>query len=150
MKNPMRHSKNKLNKGFPVWVWGFTAVILTAIVGFLVLRQVNPKGNSSPLEITIAQAAEKRGQGAYILDVRQPEEWIQFHIPGAILIPLGELPSRLNEVPKDREVVVVCRTGRRSAQGRDILRDAGYSEVTSMAGGVTQWQAQGLPITTGE
>ena len=150
MKNPMRHSKSKPQKGFPVWVWGFTAVILTAIVGFLVLRQVNPKSKSYPLEITIAQAAEKREQGAYILDVRQPEEWIQFHIPGAILIPLGELSSRLSEVPKDREVVVVCRTGRRSAQGRDILRNAGYTEVTSMSGGVTQWQAQGLPIATGE
>jgi rhodanese-related sulfurtransferase len=63
---------------------------------------------------------------------------------------LGELPKRLNEVPKDREVVVVCRTGHRSAQGRDILLSAGFTKVTSMAGGMTQWQAQGLSIATGQ
>jgi rhodanese-related sulfurtransferase len=93
---------------------------------------------------------EKRDQGAFILDVRQPEEWQQFHIPGATLIPLGELPNRLNEVPKDKEIVVVCRTGHRSAQGRDILLNAGFPMVTSMDGGVTQWQTQGLAIATGQ
>jgi rhodanese-related sulfurtransferase len=84
------------------------------------------------------------------LDVREPSEWTQFHIPGATLIPLGDLPKRLNEVPKDRVVVVVCRTGNRSAQGRDILLNAGFTNITSMAGGVTQWQVQGLPIATGQ
>ena len=58
--------------------------------------------------------------------------------------------SRLSEVPKDRQVVVYCRTGNRSAQGRDILKNAGYTLVTSMAGGITQWQAQGLPVITGQ
>ncbi len=103
-----------------------------------------------PAEISVAEAADQREQGAFILDVRQPEEWQQFHIPGATLIPLGELPNRLNEVPKDRPVVVVCRTGHRSAQGRDILLNAGFTQVTSMAGGVTEWQAQGLPVATGQ
>jgi rhodanese-related sulfurtransferase len=70
---------------------------------------------------------------------------VQFHISGATLIPLEDLPNRLNEIPKDREVVVVCRTGHRSAQGRDILTQAGFTNVTSMAGGMTEWQAQGLP-----
>ncbi len=102
-----------------------------------------------PAEISIPQAAEKRAQGAFILDVRQPDEWNQVHIPGATLIPLGELSSRLKEVPTDREVVVVCRSGNRSQQGRDILRSAGYTQVTSMAGGVVQWQAQGLPVVSG-
>jgi rhodanese-related sulfurtransferase len=103
-----------------------------------------------PLEITVAQAAQNRDQGAFILDVREPSEWTQFHIPGATLIPLGDLPNRLNEVPKDRQVVVVCRTGHRSAQGRDILLQAGFTQVTSMAGGMTAWQAQGLPVATGQ
>ena len=91
-----------------------------------------------------------REEGAFILDVREPSEWTQFHIPDATLIPLAELPNRLNEVPKDSKVVVVCRTGRRSAEGRDILLNAGFTQVTSMAGGVTQWQTQGLPIATGQ
>ncbi|MBU3927578.1 MAG: rhodanese-like domain-containing protein [Bacteroidetes bacterium] len=90
-----------------------------------------------------------RDQGAFILDVREQSEWDQFHIPGATLIPLGELPNRLNEVPKDKTVVVVCRTGHRSAQGRDILLNAGFTQVTSMTGGVTEWQAQRLETVTG-
>ena len=130
--------------------WGIIAFFLVAVAGYIGWRLLKPPVQSFPLEITTAQAVEKRAQGAFILDVRQPEEWAQFHIPGATLIPLGELPSRLNEVPKDREIVVVCRTGRRSAQGRDILLNAGFSRVTSMAGGVTKWQADGFPIVTGE
>ena len=98
----------------------------------------------------MAQASQKRSQGAFILDVREPSEWTQFHIQGATLIPLGDLPNRLNEVPKDKEVVVVCRTGVRSAQGRDILLKAGFTKVTSMAGGMNAWQAQGLQIATGQ
>jgi rhodanese-related sulfurtransferase len=103
-----------------------------------------------PSQITAAQAAEKRDQGAFILDVREPDEWAQMHIPGATLIPLGELPDRLNEIPKDKEIVVVCRSGNRSARGRDILLNAGFTNVTSMTGGMTQWQAQGFPVATGE
>jgi rhodanese-related sulfurtransferase len=144
-----KHNK-QAKKSNPLWVWGVAAIILIAVIGFLVWQQSNPTAQPYPLEITVAQASEKRDQGAFILDVREPSEWTQFHIPDATLIPLGDLPSRLSEVPTDREVVVVCRTGNRSAQGRDILLKAGYTQVTSMAGGVTKWQAQGLPIATGE
>jgi rhodanese-related sulfurtransferase len=100
--------------------------------------------------VTVTQTAQLRDQGAFILDVREPSEWTQFHIPGANLIPLGSLPNRINEVPKDRQVVVVCRTGIRSAQGRDILLKAGFTKISSMTGGMNQWQAQGLPIATGQ
>ncbi len=102
-----------------------------------------------PAEISVADAYAKREAGAFILDVRQPEEWNQVHIPGATLIPLGELQSRLSEVPSDQEVVVVCRSGNRSQQGRDILKNAGFEQVTSMAGGVNQWQAAGYPTVSG-
>jgi rhodanese-related sulfurtransferase len=60
------------------------------------------------------------------------------------------LQNRLTEVPKDQKVVVVCRSGNRSASGRDILLNAGFKQVTSMAGGVSAWQAQGFPIVTGQ
>ena len=135
----------------PIWAWILLAVVVVAAisVGVALLGQ-QPAAVQMPDEITAAQAAASRDQGALILDVRQPEEWAQIHIPGAVLIPLGDLPTRLKEVPKDREVVVVCRTGHRSAQGRDILRQAGYTHVTSMAGGVTAWQAQGLPTISGK
>lgn len=102
-----------------------------------------------PAAVSVAEAAALREAGAFILDVRQPEEWAEVHIPGAILIPLGELPGRVAEVPRDRDVVVVCRSGNRSEAGRDILRGAGHTRVTSMTGGVREWQTAGLPTESG-
>jgi rhodanese-related sulfurtransferase len=102
-----------------------------------------------PAEISVDEASRLRESGAFILDVRQPDEWASGHIPEATLIPLGELASRLAEVPTDRQVVVVCRSGNRSAQGRDILLGAGYPSVTSMAGGMNDWASAGYPTTTG-
>jgi rhodanese-related sulfurtransferase len=99
--------------------------------------------------ITVADAAVLRDDGAVIIDVREPGEWAAGHIPGAILIPLGELPSRLGDVPPNRPIVVVCRSGNRSAQGRDILLGAGFPAVTSLAGGMTDWVNAGMPIETG-
>jgi rhodanese-related sulfurtransferase len=90
-----------------------------------------------------------REAGAFILDVRQPEEWLDHHIPGSTLIPLGELPARLSELPEDKEILVVCRSGNRSAEGRDILLEAGFEQVTSMAGGLTEWRSAGYPTVSG-
>ncbi|HSG43764.1 MAG TPA: rhodanese-like domain-containing protein, partial [Anaerolineales bacterium] len=84
--------------------------------------------------------------GAYVLDVRTVEEWDEFHAPNTTLIPLDQLTVRANEVPRDREIVVVCRSGNRSQQRRDILLNAGFTNVTSMAGGLNEWRALGYPI----
>ena len=102
-----------------------------------------------PMTVSVSQAAALRDGGAYVLDVREPSEFAAGHIAGATLIPLGELASRTSEVPHDRTVVVVCHSGNRSAQGRDMLRQAGFTNATSMAGGLTDWVAAGLPLTTG-
>jgi rhodanese-related sulfurtransferase len=102
-----------------------------------------------PLTVSTAAADRMRKDGALVLDVREPSEWTTGHIEGATLIPLGELPARLGELPKDRSIVVVCRSGNRSAQGRDILLQAGFASVTSMDGGMTDWIAAGLPVVTG-
>jgi len=102
-----------------------------------------------PAEISIADAAAKRDAGAFVLDVRQPDEWNEAHIPGATLIPLDQLAARVNEVPKNKEVVVVCRSGNRSQAGRDALKAAGFTQVTSMTGGLNEWKAAGLPTVTG-
>jgi rhodanese-related sulfurtransferase len=144
------NTRVSLKKTFPVWGWLLLCVLILTAIGFIVLQKTQPATISLPAEISVDQAAKMRDQGAFILDVREPSEWTQFHIPGATLIPLGELPNRLNEVPRDRDVIVVCRTGHRSAQGRDILLNAGFPNITSIAGGVTQWRTQGLPIVTGQ
>ena len=149
MSNKKSVSSSK--KSFPVWTWIVLGVILLAAAGIMVMKLLQPAASASlPAEVTIVEAAQMRDQGAFILDVREPDEWVEVHIPDATLIPLGDLPSRLAEIPRDREVVVVCRSGNRSARGRDILLNAGFTNVTSMAGGMAQWQAQDLPVATGE
>jgi rhodanese-related sulfurtransferase len=124
------------------------AVVIMAVIAVMAFF---PRGKSEsfPQEVPVAEAKAMVDGGAYVVDVRQPEEWNQVHIPGATLIPLGELQSRLSEVPKDKPVVVVCRSGNRSQQGRDILLKAGFDQVTSMAGGVNQWTAAGYPTVSG-
>ena len=81
----------------------------------------------------------------YLLDVRTPDEYKQGHISGAELIPLDELPNRLNEIPKDQQILVICHSGNRSKQGRDILVNAGYNAV-SMTGGLLAWIDKGYPL----
>jgi rhodanese-related sulfurtransferase len=105
-------------------------------------------GAAIATEVSVTEAAALRDAGAFVLDVREPNEWAAGHIPDATLIPLGQLESRVAEVPDDRTVVVVCRSGNRSAQGRDILRAAGLTSATSMAGGMNDWAAAGLPVVT--
>ena len=143
-------SQNTMQKRSPILLWGGLAAILVILAGVLFFRpdptsMVRPL----PLEVSVAEAASLRDAGAFILDVRQPDEWNESHIPGATLIPLPELEARVNEVPKDQKIVVVCRSGNRSAQGRDILLSAGFTEVTSMAGGINQWKAAGLATQSG-
>jgi rhodanese-related sulfurtransferase len=146
----LKQGNETQKRTFPIWSVGAIVLLLVVVISYGVIQAINSAASQYPSEISVTKAAELRDQSAFILDVRQPEEWAQFHIPGATLIPLGELPNRLNEVPKDKEIVVVCRTGHRSAQGRDILKNAGFTKVTSMTGGVTQWQSAGLPIATGQ
>lgn len=122
-------------------------IIVAAV--FLLQKPEPVAADGLPREVSVQQAAELREQGAFMLDVRELEEWQEFHMPGATLIPLGELSSRVNEIPKDRQIVVVCRSGNRSAQGRDTLLDAGFENVTSMGGGMNQWRTAGYPVENG-
>jgi len=82
----------------------------------------------------------------YILDVREPDEYAEGHVPSAVLIPLGELAARVGEVPRDRPVYVVCRSGRRSMTGVRTLAASGI-EATSVSGGTLGWIAAGYPVS---
>ena len=99
--------------------------------------------------VSVAGAAALRDDAAFMLDVREPAEWTGGHIPGATLIPLAQLAARVGELPRDLSIVVVCRSGNRSAEGRDILLRAGFTSVTSLRGGMIDWAQAGLPIETG-
>ncbi len=102
--------------------------------------------SSMPREVSVDQAYEMYQQGdVFVLDVREQEEWDEYHASNTTLIPLGELPNRLSELPKDQEILVVCRSGNRSQEGRDILLNAGF-KATSMAGGLKTWYSKGYPV----
>lgn len=81
------------------------------------------------------------GENLVILDVRQPEEHAEQNIPNAMLIPLGELPARLDELEqyRDRELIVYCRSGNRSGQACMFLSMQGFTNPVNLEGGMLQW-----------
>ena len=81
-----------------------------------------------------------------ILDVREQDEWNAGHIPGAVFMPMGEVPNRLSEIPTDKTVIVQCRSGNRSSQVTDFLVKQGFTNVHNMSGGINAWQSAGLPV----
>lgn len=123
-------------------------LLAAALIIFIILQSGGGGVATTTLapEISVTDAYTLYQDGAYVLDVRTVEEWDEFHAPNTTLIPLDELAARFNEVPRDREIVVVCRSGNRSQQGRDILLNAGFENVTSMMGGLNEWRALGYPI----
>ena len=125
-------------------------IILITIAGgaWAIFGNNNPEPiqSSLPQEITVDEAYQQYQGGDFFLDIRTREEWDDFHIPETTLIPLDELQNRLAEVPRDQNIIVVCRSGNRSQEGRDILLDAGFTAVTSMDGGVSDWRDSGYPI----
>jgi rhodanese-related sulfurtransferase len=132
-----------------LWIWiglGLTVVIIAVAV---IAGLPGVKAQTLPAEVSVSTAAELRDSGAFILDVREPSEWDEIHVPGSTLIPLGQLESSLNQVPKDQKVVVICRSGNRSQTGRDILTSAGFENVTSVSGGIRAWQSAGYPTVSG-
>ena len=80
-----------------------------------------------------------------VLDVREPAEYAGGHVPGAVSIPQADLALRLDDVPRDRELLVVCEGGTRSARAARFLKQVGYSRVTNLAGGTSAWRRAGLP-----
>lgn len=99
-------------------------------------------------EIDVRRLAEVQAGGAWVLDVRQPEEYQAGHVPGAHLIPLDQLSTRHTEVPTDDDVYVVCATGMRSAIATEALNGSGY-RAFNVAGGTKGWIEAGHPVVTG-
>ncbi|GAC1337424.1 MAG: hypothetical protein NVSMB29_01770 [Candidatus Dormibacteria bacterium] len=111
---------------------------------FLCLRTLRGMADDPEVSPAAAHAAVLAGE-AVLIDVREPWEYEEQHLPGARLIPLGELPDRIAEVPADRDVYVHCRMGGRSSRAVSYLRSQGRNRVHNVHGGLEAWEAAGLP-----
>ncbi len=94
-------------------------------------------------EIAAAQVPDD----GWLLDVREPDEWVAGHAPTATHIPLGELGRRTDELPADDEIYVICRSGNRSGRATEALNQAGWTAI-NVAGGMQDWAAAGRPMVS--
>lgn len=85
--------------------------------------------------------------GAFLLDVREDDEWVAGHAPDAVHVRLGDLGARAGELPRDREVYVICRSGARSAYATQELTGAGWTAV-NVSDGMTGWAVAGRPMVS--
>lgn len=100
-------------------------------------------------EITPQEGLKRVQAGAVLVDVREAEEFRDVHAQGAMWLPLGELEARYKELPHDRELVMICRSGARSGRATEFLEAKGYNAV-NLAGGTLAWQEAGLPTEAGD
>ncbi len=121
----------------------FQLTVLSTITIFLSAQCLaNEITNISPAQAA-AMHTEKK---AVIVDVREDQEWDETHIPGAIHIPLNQLPARLAELEsyKNSPIIAQCQSGRRSAQAAYTLTAAGFTKVLNLDGGLLAWNRAGL------
>lgn len=96
-------------------------------------------------EIEPQQAHESLESGAVLVDVREPNEWAAGHATGAVHVPLGHLPNRIDELPADRELLFLCQSGSRSLVATRIAAERGRA-ARSVRGGTIAWARAGLPL----
>lgn len=101
--------------------------------------------------VTVHEAAELQGdgEGALLVDVREPNEFAQGRAEGAVLLPLGHLNTRFEELPRDRKLLLVCRTGGRSSNATQFLASQGFDNAVNVSGGMVAWHNAGLPMKSG-
>jgi len=99
-------------------------------------------------EIDIDELAERCEHGVVLIDVRNPDEYENFRVPGARLIPLPDVPERIEEIPEDETVYVICQTGSRSARAVEYLNRQGHDTV-NVRGGSRAWLEAGRPVESG-
>jgi rhodanese-related sulfurtransferase len=101
------------------------------------------------IEVSVPEARQRLDQDAvFLVDVREPHEYAAAHVRQARLIPLGSLPEREAELPRDRDILFICETGRRSLTAAHWANDRGFRSA-SVAGGTSIWRLHGLPVERG-
>lgn len=99
-------------------------------------------------EVTLDSFAAAHADGAAVIDVREPGEYVAGHVPGAVLMPMGHLPSMTGQLDRLRPVYVICASGNRSGAMADYLGRAGF-DARSVVGGTSAWVSAGRPVVTG-
>ena len=127
------------------------SVMIMAIFSGCV-SDTKPPGKTQYTDISVQQGKEMIDRGeVFILDVRTQEEYASGHLKGSTLlavqdIPKQELVEKLKEIPKDRKILVYCKSGRRSAQASGILAENGFARIYNMQGGITEWMNAGYEV----
>ena len=101
------------------------------------------------ISATDMQKLIKQNPAIYLLDVRTLGEYVQKRIQGAHLLPIDQVQKRINEIPKNRPIIVYCETGIRSAQVGRYLDSLGYQGISNLSQGIMGWQVRGYPIESG-
>lgn len=102
---------------------------------------------ATTLKMLRAETRRRLAAGALLFYVREPEEWARGQVPGACHIPLGQVAGRLAEQPKDRGILLICRSGSRRARAAALMQRASCDSAINVAGGMGAWARQGLPLT---
>ncbi len=110
-----------------------------------------PAADAAPLTLSANVSAETvhgllDNDNVVILDVREEWEFAEGHIPGAQWLPLGELANRTDEIPTDKTVILACRSGNRSSQSYNFLKQQGFDNVHNMTGGMLGWESAGYEV----
>ncbi len=100
------------------------------------------------VEISTEQLKQAHQDGAMIIDVRNDDEYATGHVSGAASLPLPEIEARMQELPKDQTLYLICQGGGRSGKAADLLGEAGF-DVRSVGGGTSDWVEAGGEVTTG-
>lgn len=124
---------------------GMTVGMAAAAVALLLGRRMLGSGGVASISPAAARELMESG-GCLLLDVRSAGEWRSGRIAGAVHIPLPEIGARWTELPADRPVVVYCASGMRSRSAAGTLLQKGLGDVRNLAGGISAWQGQGLPV----
>lgn len=112
-----------------------------------------PPGTRTIPTIDVREADRRRrgetGATPLIVDVREPNEFAAMRLEGAALVPMSRFAMRFGELPRDRPLLLMCAAGSRSAAATAHLLRNGWTDVTNIAGGITEWEQAGLPVVRG-
>jgi rhodanese-related sulfurtransferase len=151
--NPLTHLEREaflatITSGVPTRPLNMTAIEATnrghAAMSWAMLT-TSPVVPEIDVDTLACRAAE-----TMVVDVREPDEYEQGHVPGAIHLPQADLASRLDELPRHRPLVLICRSGARSLRAAQFLRQVGFEQVTNVQGGTLAWRAAGKPLAFGD